>query len=357
MAQNQRPYGNQNRQESGVALYTASDVMVPEGFKENVNLIIQTYAKDLTPAQFSLFLADAHSRGMSITKRQIYATAYKGKLTVMVGIDGYRSTAEDHPDYAGQDGPYWCGSDGIWKDVWLSSQNPAAAKVGVFRKGFQAPVYGIALWSEYAKPERDTWKSLPTIMLAKCAEAQAIRKAFPAKLGGTYIPEEMDQANAISTTGRVLNSSAEPAVTANRNNLTPITANGQRPRHEPPDNDEDAANPGPDGEWNRASAALHAWGSNQSPKVTHEHMSAAAREWSDRGITGLKDLSARQLRSLQKDLGDWANDNRPELMEWLEKITPPAEPEVIETDGRLPGVDAETGEVIDTEALAAHHRR
>ena len=193
------------RNRNAVAAYTARDVMVPDGFNENVDLILQTYAKDLTPQEFSLFAADAHARGLSIVKRQIYATKYGGKMTIMVGIDGYRSQAESHAEYAGQDGPYWCGEDGVWRDVWLAKEPPAAAKVGIYRTGFAAPVVGIATWAEYASPGRDMWKKFPATMLAKCAEAQAIRKAFPSKLGGTYVAEEMDQAHAIETPGRVVN--------------------------------------------------------------------------------------------------------------------------------------------------------
>lgn len=197
-------------QSNAMASYGASDIIVPPGFNEDVDLIIQTYAKDLSPSEMSLFAADAHARGLSIVKRQIYAAKYGGKMTIMVGIDGYRSQAESHPDYAGQDGPYWCGEDGVWKDVWLAKEPPVAAKVGIYRKGFQAPVSAVALWSEFNNPNNPSWKKLPTIMLAKCAEAQAIRKAFPDRLGGTYISEEMDQAAVIETTGRTVAPRAMP---------------------------------------------------------------------------------------------------------------------------------------------------
>jgi phage recombination protein Bet len=192
---------------SSVATINPSDIITPAGFAESVELIRQTYAKDLNAEELSLFMADAHHRGLSIVKRQIYAAKYSGKMTIMVGIDGYRSQAESHPEYAGQDGPYYCGPDGQWSEIWLggSDKPPVAAKVGIYRKGFAAPIYEIALWSEYNNTSNGMWKKFPTVMLAKCAEARAIRKAFPAQLGGTYIAEEMDQArrDAIETSGSV----------------------------------------------------------------------------------------------------------------------------------------------------------
>ena len=201
---------------AALATFDPSAVIVPAGFNESVDLIRQTYAKDLTPDELSLLMADAHHRGLSIVKRQIYAAKYSGKMTIMVGIDGYRSQAESHPEYAGQDGPYYCGPDMQWSEIWLggSDNPPVAAKVGIFRKGFAAPIYEIALWSEYNNTSNGMWKKFPTVMLAKCAEARAIRKAFPAQLGGTYIAEEMDQArrDAVETTGSVRSAQPRPAV-------------------------------------------------------------------------------------------------------------------------------------------------
>jgi phage recombination protein Bet len=144
-----------------------------------------------------LILHRCSQLGCDPLARMIYAVLRKGKWQLQSSIDLFRSIASADADYGGQDGPFWCGSDGIWKDVWLAKEKPAAAKVGVYRKGLSAPTYAVANWDAYAVTgdQGFMWNKMPALMLAKTAEALALRKAFPQKLAGLYTNDEMAQAD------------------------------------------------------------------------------------------------------------------------------------------------------------------
>jgi hypothetical protein len=111
-------------------------------------------------------------------------------MSIQTSIDGFRLIAQRSNEYAGQTVPEWCALDGKWTDVWLSDDAPAAARVGVYRRGFAEALVRTVTWREFGATSA-TWKSMPGLMLAKVAESQALRAAFPMELSGLYTSEEM----------------------------------------------------------------------------------------------------------------------------------------------------------------------
>lgn len=143
----------------------------------------------------------AERLGLDPYARQIYAAKRKGRLSIQATIDGFRVVAERTGQYRGATVTTWCGMDGEWRDVWLAPEPPAAARVGVYREGYRDPLYAVARYDAYVQRDyrgeiNNIWQKMPDVMLAKCAEALALRRAFPNDLSGVYTTEEMGQADS-----------------------------------------------------------------------------------------------------------------------------------------------------------------
>ena len=162
---------------------------------EQTQLISTTIAPGCSGDELRLFAYACQRTGLDPFSKQIYAIKRGGKMTIQAGIDGLRAIAERTGELDGS-ATEWCGEDGQWTDVWLSSKPPAAAKTTIWRKGSQHAFIGVARFADY-NAGQGLWSKMPAAMIAKCSEALALRKAFPANLSGVYSADEMQQADDV----------------------------------------------------------------------------------------------------------------------------------------------------------------
>lgn len=168
-----------------------SDMVIYD--QDKVGLIKRTIAKGATDDELAMFVMHCQRTGLDPFARQIYclerwswnsqAGRNERSMSTQVSIDGFRLVAERTGKYEGQAGPFWCGQDGEWRDVWLQN-NPPPARVGVYKTNCREPFWGVAKYDEYVQTKKDgqpnsMWSKMPANQLAKCAESLALRKAFP----------------------------------------------------------------------------------------------------------------------------------------------------------------------------------
>ena len=172
--------------------------LAPEGVdgKALVKLIksqlLSSKKAEPTNEELMYFMTVCNQSGLNPMRNEIYGIYRGGKLTIQSSIDGLRAAAERSGKYAGSDEPkFTYGENGS-----LVSATVTVKKVV---SGIVVDTTRTALWSEYYAnaSTNPIVKKMPTVMLAKCAEAQALRAAFP-NTGQIYTDEEMVQADVVT---------------------------------------------------------------------------------------------------------------------------------------------------------------
>ena len=172
----------------------SNDLQVANQFEivvtpEQKELVKQTVFPDATDAELQLFFFDCTRRGIHPLDKLIHPTKRNGKYTPITSIDLFRQRASDSGEHMGTD-------DAVYTSAPANPDFAASVTVYKHLRGEKCAFTATARWSEYC-PQAGSdfmWKKMPHLMLAKCAEALALRKAFPAQLHGLYTPEEMAQA-------------------------------------------------------------------------------------------------------------------------------------------------------------------
>lgn len=184
--------------------------------QKQIDILKNSICKGVSNEEFEIFLMACSKTQLDPFMRQIYAVKRKAKkpdgswgetMTIQTGIDGYRLIAERTGCYApGPEPTYMYDSNGqlVSASAYIKKQT---------KDGTWHTVSASAYTDEYIqtfidkqtgeKKASGMWGNMPRTMLAKCAEAQALRKAFPAEMSGVYTKEEMQQADPVDITPKI----------------------------------------------------------------------------------------------------------------------------------------------------------
>ncbi len=198
---------------------------------KQVALVKQTIAKDCNDDEFNLYMEVARGKGLDPFLGQIIpmvfskGNAAKRKMTIIISRDGQRVIAQRCGDYRPASKPPIYEFDKDLKGP-LNPQGIVAATVYLWKQDPKSSewyeVAGQSFWEEFA-PIKDEWANneqtgkgyktgkqmlddsgnwarMPRLMIAKCAEMQALRAGWPEQFTGLYDEAEMDRAKVLDLT-------------------------------------------------------------------------------------------------------------------------------------------------------------
>ena len=164
------------------------------------DLLKRTICKGASDDELELFFMVCKRTGLDPFMKQIYPIprwdpkANRNVITMQTSIDGFRMIAERTGNYCpGREPTHQY--DENKRIVSSTSYVKKRTSDGTWHE-----VAATAYYQEYVQKSKDGnpskfWAQMPHLMIAKCAEALALRRAFPAELSGLYTSDEMNQAD------------------------------------------------------------------------------------------------------------------------------------------------------------------
>lgn len=169
--------------------------------------LIRKRCKDATTEEFDTFVHQCRELGLDPLRNQAYLfifnadNAKKRTPTLIVSIHGQRAIAARTGNYRPSDEyPEFVYHD----EAKNADSNPLGivecrTKVYQYMHGDWHAITGRARWDSYVPlydgkipATKRNWRTMPDVMIEKCAEMNALRKAWPEQFGAAYAQEEVD---------------------------------------------------------------------------------------------------------------------------------------------------------------------
>lgn len=155
----------------------------------------------VTEEEITMFMMLCKNAGLDPWQREAYCIKYGSKpATMVVGKDAFQKRADADPNFDGQEaGIIVLDENGRMQHregtLLLEGETLVGGWAKVYRKDRFHPSVAECSLSEYIGRKGDgsvnsQWSGKPATMIRKVALVQALREAFPARLGAMYASEE-----------------------------------------------------------------------------------------------------------------------------------------------------------------------
>ena len=208
------------RQRRGLTAVPQRQLVLTNEDRMTVHGLIQAnlgaQGRNVSPAEFDYFIRVCELRGVNPLFREAHLIKDgDGRITVQIGIDGFRKLSEDTGEYRGMTAAQW-GEELYEGPVAAWKGKPNYVRIGVLREGFADPVWGEAWLDEDGQISAQgvpigQWGKRTRTMLVKVAEVRARRACFPRSLAGLYSDDEIPDAPRLVGSGEGVTAPAQIA--------------------------------------------------------------------------------------------------------------------------------------------------